>query len=305
MNPPFDRFEPSATQWHTANALALAHVSNLAYEGDGNKILQQLLDWGFPEDNCRVFTESTAQVLAAANEKMIIVAFRGTEPDKLADWLVNAEIIQKPWRVFFGEPDLGRVHHGFMRNTAFVWEQLSQFVAGGRAAPKGSAGGRTNNQTLWLAGHSLGGAMALIAGAAFAFSEHQTVNGIYTFGQPRTGNRGFVVKCNQSLRNATFRVVNNEDVVPHVPPAFIPFLLIPPHGPIFYRHAGELLHFDAAGKLHTDSALWWRTALKFVSPRRRVKRQLTATTAGFAPLDDHSLDAYIQKLQAWLDAGNP
>jgi triacylglycerol lipase len=295
VNPPFDRFEPSATQWRTANALALAHASNLAYDDDANKILHQLQAWGFPAVGCRVFSASTAQVLVAANDEMIVIAFRGTEPEKLADWLVDAEIIQDPWQEFFGEPNLGLVHHGFTRNTLLVWGQLQQFVASAR----------TGGQSLWITGHSLGGAMALIAGAAFALSERQTVNGIYTYGQPRTGNRAIVVKCNQLLRAVSFRVVNNRDIVPHVPPVFIPFLIIPPHGPISYRHAGKLLHFDAAGKLHTDLALWWRTALRIAWTRRRQQKQLRTAPAGFAPLDDHSLTAYIQKLQAWLDAGNP
>lgn len=295
MNPPFDRFEPSATQWRTANALALAHASKLAHEADRNKILRQLQGWGFPEDHCRVFSENTAQVLAAANGEIMVVAFRGTEPDKLADWLVDAEIIQKPWRDYFGEPDLGRVHHGFIRNTAFVWEQLSQFVANAR----------TEKQSLWVAGHSLGGVMALIAGAAFAFAEGQTVHGIYTFGQPRAGNCAFAGNFNKKLQSVLFRVVNDDDLVPHVPPVFVPFLLVPLHGPILYRHAGQLLQFDAAGKLRTNLLLWWATALRLVRPRRYTNAELRAAPRGFAPLDDHSLDAYIQKLQAWLDAGNP
>jgi hypothetical protein len=176
VNPPFDRFEPSATRWRTANALALAHAAHLAYQNDQSKIFQQLQGWGFPTTGCRVFSVNTAQGLAAANDEMMLVAFR---------------------------------------------------------------------------------------------------------------------------------VVNHQDIVPHVPPAFIPFLLIPLHGPIFYRHAGELLHFDATGKLHTDLFLWWRTALRLVGTRRHLERQLRAAPAGFAPLADHSLAAYIQKLQAWLQAGNP
>ncbi len=295
MNPPFDRFDSLATQWRTANALALAHASNLAYEDDTNKILGQLQDWGFLAAGCRVFSVNTAQVLAAANDEMIIIAFRGTEPDKLADWLVDTEIIQELWRDFFRKPDLGRVHHGFMRNTLLVWKELLQFIADAR----------TSRQSLWIAGHSLGGAMALIAGAAFAFSECLAINGIYTYGQPRTGNRAFAVNCNKLLRAVTFRVVNNRDIVPHVPPVFIPFLLIPPRGPIIYRHTGELLHFDSTGRLHTDLVLWWRTALRIAWTRRRQEKQLRAASPGFAPLDDHLLAAYIQKLQAWLDAGNP
>jgi len=295
VNAPFDRFEPSATQWRSANALALAHAANLAYEDDPNEILRQLQAWGFPISGCRVFSANTAQVLAAAKEGMIVVAFRGTEPGKLADWLVDAEIIQNPWRDFFDGPDLGRVHHGFVHNTSFIWGQLSQFVTGAR----------TSKQSLWTAGHSLGGAMALIAGAAFTFSKHQSVNGIYTYGQPRAGNRAFAVKYNKRLRTVTFRVVNNRDIVPHVPPMFIPFLIAPFHGPMFYRHAGELFHFDAADKLHTDLTLWWRESLYLVMTRRQMARQLRAAPAGFAPLDDHSLATYIQKLQAWLAAGNP
>jgi len=293
VNPPLDRFEPAARQWRTANALALAHASNLACEDDRNKVFQQFEDWGFSSANCRVFTANTAQVVAAANADMIIVAFRGTEPDQLADWLVNAEIIQKPWRIFFSDPDLGLVHHGFMQNTAFVGEQLSQFVSITRTG-----------QPLWIAGHSLSGAMALIVGAAFALSERQTVNGIYTYGRPRTGNRAFAVNCDCQSLQGIFRVVNSQDAVPHVPSAFIPFLLVPPHGPIFYRHAGKLMHFDAAGRLRTDSLLWWQTAFRIVKPRHQMNAQLRVAPRGFAPLDDHSLTAYIQKLQAWMDAGN-
>lgn len=295
MNPPFDRFEVSATQWRTANALALAYASQLAYEADRNQIIQQLQAWGFLTTGCRVFSVKTAQVLAAANDQIVIVAFRGTQPDKLADWLVDAEIIQKPWQDFFGKPDLGCVHHGFVRNTSFVWEQLSQFVAGARK----------NQQSLWITGHSLGGAMALIAGAAFTFSERQTVNGIYTFGQPRAGNCAFASSCNRQLQTVAFRVVNNQDIVPHVPPALIPFLIVPPHGPIFYRHAGQLRQFDAAGKLRTDLTLWWQTSLRRVGTRQRLEKQLRAARADFPPLADHSLAVYIKKLQVWLDAGNP
>ncbi|MDE3068703.1 MAG: lipase family protein [Verrucomicrobiota bacterium] len=295
MNPPFDKFDPRAAQWRTANALALAHAADLAYEDDADKILRQLQNWGFPAAGCRVFTMETAQALAAANEEMMVFAFRGTQPGKVADWLVDAEVLQDPWRQFFSGPDLGRVHHGFARNTARLWDLIREFAA---------AAGQ-NGPSLWVSGHSLGGAMAVLAGAALFCSERQPVRGIYTFGQPRAGNPAFARRFGKRLKNALFRVVNNDDLVPHVPPVFIPFLLVPPHGPIFYRHAVRLFWFDAAGKLHPP-AFWsaLREAIRFPATRRRSAVQLRSAPAAFAPISDHSLASYIQKLQAWLDAGN-
>ncbi len=63
-------------------------------------------------------------------------------------------------------------------------------------------------RTIWLTGHSLGGALATLAAARLA-----DVTGLYTFGSPLVGDRQFAERC----PDRAYRVVNNNDIVPHVP----------------------------------------------------------------------------------------
>ncbi|KEG08384.1 putative lipase [Trypanosoma grayi] len=77
---------------------------------------------------------------------------------------------------------------------------------------------------LLVTGHSLGGAMALLAAADLA-SQSSSVGAVpriqlYTFGAPRVGNEEFAdwvtaVFCNGG--HESYRVTHNRDVVSHVP----------------------------------------------------------------------------------------
>ena len=70
---------------------------------------------------------------------------------------------------------------------------------------------------LYITGHSLGGALALIATKLVA----PDVNGAcYTFGAPRVGNYEYFRK----IKTPVYRVVNSADVVPRVPPG--PFMIV-------------------------------------------------------------------------------
>ena len=64
---------------------------------------------------------------------------------------------------------------------------------------------------LYITGHSLGGALAQIASVVL---ERPNLAACYTFGSPRVGTWNFdrLVKCPH------YRVINNWDLVPNVPP---------------------------------------------------------------------------------------
>ena len=79
-------------------------------------------------------------------------------------------------------------------------------------------------------GHSLGAALSVFAAqdlAAFSMASNspslQQMNvSLMNFGQPRTGNIAWAQLLNQSI-TGIFRLVNNHDIVPHVPPRHSPF----------------------------------------------------------------------------------
>ena len=103
-----------------------------------------------------------------------------------------------------------------------------------------------NEQSIWFTGHSLGGALAILAAATLHIqSKEDGVHGIYTFGQPRLGNPEFAKSYNAELREKTYRVVNNNDIIARIPT-------------INYQHVGQLMYFSSDGKLHVDEDLsWW------------------------------------------------
>ena len=75
---------------------------------------------------------------------------------------------------------------------------------------------------IYLTGHSLGGALAamlpfLLLTTSPPVSPPPPPFVLYTFGQPRLGNRAFAVQL-ASLLPALYRVVHWRDVIPHLPP---------------------------------------------------------------------------------------
>src|SRR5690606_37727833 len=73
-----------------------------------------------------------------------------------------------------------------------------------------------------LTGHSLGGALAVLATAVLKIGLRMPVAGVYTYGQPRVGDAEFCRVYDQVLKDITFRYVNDADVVPHLPPEQLP-----------------------------------------------------------------------------------
>lgn len=84
-----------------------------------------------------------------------------------------------------------------------------------------------NINTLYVTGHSLGGALATIC-AYDCQSEFPDVEvGMYNFGSIRTGNLPFAMKYNKLVPN-TYRIVNNEDFGARFPK-------------LLYKHVGKLV----------------------------------------------------------------
>ena len=75
---------------------------------------------------------------------------------------------------------------------------------------------KTKERPLWITGHSLGGALALLAAWRFQRS-FLAVHEIVTFGAPMIGNETASKAFEQEFSGKIFRYVDLEDVVPHLP----------------------------------------------------------------------------------------
>src|SRR5579883_414042 len=229
-------FQPKAFGYHPNNAYSLALASELAYERDQQKAQQRGKDWGF--EQMLFFDRGGTQAVLLYDADKIIVTFRGTEPDVLDDWITDIKI-----RKTTGPG--GNVHRGFKEALNWIWLDVEKAIEAIReAVPK------EKQQTLWFAGHSLGGALATLATALCKFNEQPfAVHGLYTYGQPRVGSEKFAAAFNGVFKSQTFRFVNNADIVTRVAPSICD-----------YGHVGQIKYFDKDGTCKSDTDLsWWST----------------------------------------------
>lgn len=195
--------------WSRDNALSLANCSLLAYS-DEDEIIKQLKERQFDRViPCNSDHHSTdTQAYVAARPDAMIVAFRGTEPTNLRDFAADFDAGQIPFETKFQFLGWGRVHEGWADGVAVV---LRKVVEALKAHDDGT-------RSLWITGHSLGGALAMLTAAFLANVQKLPLAGVYTFGQPRVGDPVFRAHYDETLGDITFRCVNDRDPVPHVPP---------------------------------------------------------------------------------------
>jgi triacylglycerol lipase len=263
----FTNFNPNTTLWSSKNSLAMAYLSNLAYK---DYPAGYITPEPFKGPYFQVTNYRDIQVLLVAQPEYLAIAFRGTRPDQLSDWMTDMEIRQ----ISFGLTNTGAVHIGFLNGLTGVWPEILAFV---KQYQKG--------RSIWVTGHSLGGALAVVCASALTFEQRIPINGLYTFGQPRVGNPEFCSQCDSHFGDVHFRYVNFMDIVTRVAPR----LIIDP--PLFYGHSGVIKYFDGKGILQEDQHFWNR----FLSDIE------VAITDLKLPIKDHDLvNGYIANIQKSL-----
>jgi len=221
-------FDPSAKGFCAQDALALGHCADVAYLGSATSIGAGIAQGMAPAGaDVRMFQWQNIQAYAARTDESIVVAFRGTEPNVLRDWYTDFDARLDTCPLGDGA---GRVHDGFWRGVDGIWPALRAQLAAWSGSPA---------LPIWLCGHSLGGALALVAALRLQTDAALVgrLAGVYTYGQPRVGDAAFASFANSLLGPRYFRFVNDLDIVPHVPPAMVSD----------YRHAGVLVYFDKDG----------------------------------------------------------
>jgi triacylglycerol lipase len=94
---------------------------------------------------------------------------------------------------------------------------------------------------IFITGHSKGAAEAEL----FAARCPGFVAGVYLFGCPRVGNRAFRNQYDAVLYEETFRIVNQDDIVPRVPGVLMG-----------YKHVGQLMFLPVGGGWCENPPLW-------------------------------------------------
>lgn len=197
------RAQPS---FASGDAKAMMWMSQLAYEtNDPGKVKDILTAWQLDlkdlasSDPVTGLPPHSACFVAAAGRGATIIAFSGTDPLKVEDWITDFTAIRS----------VDGLHSGFKDAVDTVWRQIMPIVQ------QRPAGG------LFFTGHSLGGALAVIAAERAMRELGAAATAVYTFGGPRVGGLDFFNSYTPALGNCTFRMVHGDDIVPTVPPPLL------------------------------------------------------------------------------------
>jgi triacylglycerol lipase len=165
----------------------------------------------------KLVSVDNTQAYIGQNENHIVVAFRGSEEptslDGLKDWLLtNAMNLliqpQGPLGADFAAAGVGaRFHQGFVSALSEIWDPVYSEVDGLL---------KEKDRPLWVTGHSLGGALAVLASWLF-LRKTINVHQVYTFGAPMVGNKDAAEAINREFGGKLSRYANAPDPVPLLP----------------------------------------------------------------------------------------
>lgn len=138
---------------------------------------------------------NATQAYVARSDEHAVLAFRGTEADRMKD--IRADVKARQTAC----PTGGRLHSGFKEQYDDVACRVETVLDNEDVKGK----------PLFITGHSLGGAVATIA--ARRLSARRRIAACYTFGSPRVGTEEWVSR----IKTPIYRIVNSADPVPMLP----------------------------------------------------------------------------------------
>lgn len=244
------------------------------------------------------------QAMWLQTERFVIIAFRGTQTKAPTDLLVDGDL----WRKKFGEskPDgtvfppisYGSAHKGFNYALDSIWSKLHGRLLG--LDPK---------TKIFITGHSLGAALATLAGTRILTDGtygqlRSQLAGIYTYGSPRAGNETLIndslMRRAQGYYTVLARFRNRNDAVTRVPILY------------GYTHMEPTYYLDAANdqtkniRIYTNNEYdqtlggmkcgpdWWKGVAR---SNFSHDDDISAYQDKISSAHDHSMTAYIAKIE--------
>lgn len=188
-----------------------------------------------------------------------------------------------------------KVHTGFRNAYQQVADRVKFAVDG------------LDNYSLYVTGHSLGGALAVIAAKEL---ERDSLAACYTFGSPRVGDEEF----GEKIRAPIYRIINAADGVPRIPPnrlhpgiiSVVSFFK-PQWGKWLknnfcgYLHQGDMRYLTACDDLSQIRVI---PNLNLSIRRRRLTGRMRLKGVKVTGAD-HKVNGYREKLKAYAEKRNP
>lgn len=201
-------------------------------------------------NNGALLIDTTVSCLRAG--KVVILCFRGTQPLSLLTWLSNMTFAMDRFYTW------GNVHSGFLQSMTPLWPRIVSWLKDSLGKnqlnssdpntniiwpdrnlvnlysivkmlinPKDPKAEKKGTQepmeALYICGHSLGAAQAVIATAMiYQHPEYSCIReklrGVYCYGQPLVGDQEFSEECQKQFGDRLFRHIYEGDIITRFPP---------------------------------------------------------------------------------------
>ncbi len=256
------------TAWLMAEMSRLAYVK---FEDNADELKAALSDAGF--ELIQFFNAEGTQAFLAKrdSDKMAVLAFRGTEVKDIRD--IIADLNAK----FYTDKNGVKIHNGFYQAFQVVKEDISKKVE------------IVKGYSVYITGHSLGGALALIATKEL---NSDNLAACYAFGSPKVGNDEF----DDAIKPPIYRVVNAFDVVPFAPGAYVFHVL----SMLPWKWAKSLVKTFYGYTHHGDMRFLTfckdSAKVKVIANYNELFRLFEFVSNAKKGVEHHAIDAYCQKL---------
>ncbi|MDO9184240.1 MAG: lipase family protein [Bacteriovorax sp.] len=250
-------------------ATLCSHLSSYAY-GEKEQVSANLNQFGL--SLVSYFDVDGIQGFIAKDDKIAFLIFRGTDLD-VRDFAVDLSF-------FKIESGIGKVHKGFYE----AFKKIQLFVEFDLKELK---------LPLIVSGHSLGGALAIMATRFLDVEIRDRISSIYTFGAPGVGDYRFESAC---MELPLYKFVHKQDIVSRVP---------------FFMKKPGTLYFSSGEKIERGNTAYWSymgnnllSMLQILELRYSKKIMLDRLKSTKPMFDNHGIQNYVDLLENHLKANN-
>ena len=274
LKPPIARAAYSdRTAWFLAE---MSKIAYLKFENKIDELVEILSKANFELINIFCSNGTQAFLAKRKSDKMAILSFRGTEQKEINDIIADLNA------VLYCDKNGVKVHQGFYSAFMQIYPQIIDQLAG------------INDYALYITGHSLGGALAMIATYKI---NSDNLAACYTFGSPKVGNEEF----DDQIKTPIYRIVNAYDIVPIIPPSTILVKLFQKISWLNkynftekikgYEHHGDMRYLTICKDDFEN--------LKVIANYNEFFRICGIWINKKESINNHSIDSYCEKLARW------
>lgn len=270
-------------------AVDLVRCAATAYQ-TREQMTSSIPQLGFPTHEVVENGPAKGVVMIAGQEA--VIAFEGTNGlDDLDDWVANLDTSR-------GTIPEGVVHGGFLGHYNRVADQVRKVLD------------MNTVSHVWITGHSLGGAMAVLCAADLQRRGTVKIRGVMTFGQPLLLTPACARVVNETFTGRHLRIVNEADVVPCLAPGFRgggSLVWVKKGKPEYCPPAMRAFAADEGTVMQDDGEAEGPTPLteeEFESLKQKMKARVTPAgpdepivAQAMPSITDHNMQRYVDAIQ--------